>query len=197
MNAAMKKVLVCAFLGANACAVTALASDDDSKEFRQQQQVLRITGGGAFYPCEIPATELGTTNGFCADADIIDLKTGEVVGTFTDALADQKDTPDGGFVITSTPTFRLPGGDITSRARVAVIPVSDAARNLNAAVYNTSHVTAGIPTPGGANNIMSGTGRFRGATGQARVSGAISLTTPGSEFFNCLFVLDLNVPRKK
>jgi len=199
MNGLIKKTVACAFLGANLCAVQAWASVDNGNQgngTRHQQQVLHVTGGGAYYPCTIPATEFGTTTASCADADITDLKTGEVVGVFTDALADAQFTPDGGFVITATSTWHLPLGNIVTRARVTVIPVSSTAFSLGASLPNVTHITGSI-TPPGVNSILSGTGRYKDATGQYRVSGAVNLSTPGSEFFNCLFLLDLDLPNKK
>ena len=195
----IKKLNGLIILGASilSCASVAFADEGEGNGRFSQQQVLRITGTGSFYPCEVPATDRGTTSAFCVDADITDLKTGEVVGKFTDALNDQDNTPDGGFVITSTARFRLLGGELLSRARVSVIPVTDDYRNFGGALYRTTHVTAGIPTPGEGNNIIEATGRFKGATGQTRVSGAINLSDPNSEGFNCLFLLDLNLPRKK
>ena len=117
MNVFIKNSAALVFFGAALFGTAqAIASDDgdrqeaNSDQTRQQQQVFRITGGGTTYPCTVPVTNLGTTAATCVDADITDLKTGEFVGRFTDALADAQFTPDGGFVITSTVTFRLPLG---------------------------------------------------------------------------------------
>lgn len=202
MNSFIKKSVLLAFFGATVLgALPAVASDDDDRREgkrdrpRVQQQILHVTGGGAAYPCIVPATNFGTTTAGCVDADITDLKTGEFVGRFTDALNDQQFTPDGGFVITSTSTFRLALGDVVTRARVTVLPVSPAAFALNAALPNVTHLTGSIPAPG-VNNVLSGTKRYRSATGQYRVSGAVDLSIPGSERFNCIFILDLVLPGK-
>ena len=200
MSISIKKSVAFAFFGmALLSVVNAFAGDDEgnrSERHRHQQQVLHVTGGGAAYPCAIPATELGTTTANCVDADITDLKTGEVVGVFTDALTDQQFTSDGGFVITSTSTFRLPLGNVVTRARVTVIPVSASAFALGASLPNVTHITGSVAKPG-VNSVLSGTKRYVDATGQYRVSGAVNLGTPGSEFFNCLFILDLDLPAKK
>lgn len=202
MNSFIKNSVVLAFFGATLLsAVQASARDDDDRRegnrdrTRQQQQVLHVTGGGAAYPCTVPVTNFGTTSAGCVDANITDLKTGEFVGIFTDALNDQQFTPDGGFVITSTSTFRLPLGDVVTRARVTVLPVSAAAFALNAALPNVTHITGSVPTAG-VNNVLSGTKLYKFATGQYRVSGAVDLSIPGSEMFNCIFVLDLVIPGK-
>lgn len=202
MNSFIKKSALFTFFGSTLLlgALPAFASDDDDRREKRdrprvQQQVLHVTGGGAAYPCVVPATDLGTTVAGCVDADITDLKTGEFVGRFTDALNDQQFTPDGGFVITSTSTFRLPLGNVVTRARVTVLPVSAAAFALNAALPNVTHLTGSIPTPG-VNNVISGTRRYKSATGQYRVSGAVDLSIPGSEMFNCIFILDLVLPGK-
>ena len=202
MNTFIKNSAALVFFGATLFGTAqAIASDDDDRResnrdrTRQQQQVLHITGGGTAYPCTVPVTDLGTTAATCVDAVITDLKTGEIVGRFTDALADAQFTPDGGFVITSTVTFRLPLGDVVTRGRVTVLPVSAAAFALGASLPNVTHFTGSVPLPG-VNSVLSGTRRYKNATGQVRVSGAIDLSVPNAEGFNCLFVLDLVLPGK-
>jgi hypothetical protein len=136
----------------------------------------------------IPPTASGTDSALCFDGTLIDLATGVVIGTATDCLADIVPDPGGGMSLVGTTIFNLPGGTITSRGLTTVQPILTPPAGTPA-----THVTGAVPNAG-ANSIIGGTGRFAGATGSVRLSGAVNLSNLGNGqiVFDCLFVIDLD-----
>lgn len=122
----------------------------------------------------------------CFDLDVIDPRTGRVIGEGTDCLdlgSIVGDPTTGPFAINNTQFFHLKGGFVKSRLRTTISPVVDFSS------LGLTHITGDVP--GGT--ILEGTGRFRRLEGGlARLSGAVDM----SEFFsnntitfNCIFVL--------
>ncbi len=135
----------------------------------------------------IPATDLGTTEGLCFTVDLVDLATGNVIGDATDCLADIDPDAGGGMALTGTTTFNFPGGTLVSRGRTTVQPVLDGSVDF-------THITGAVPQEGD-NSVLSGTGRFNGAEGTVRLSGAVNLAELADEgkiTFDCVFVISVD-----
>jgi len=138
-----------------------------------------------------PIAGSGTDVANCFDGELIDLATGQVMGTATDCLADMAPVGNG-VALVGTTIFNLPGGTLTSRGKTTVQPIT----TNNPSETPITHITGAIPNDG-ANSIIGGTGRFAGATGSVRLSGAVNLSNfspPGSNdiVFDCLFVIQLD-----
>jgi hypothetical protein len=148
--------------------------------------VVALRGTGEAFMAEIPETDAGTTEGLCFAVDLVDLATGNVIGDATDCLSDIN--PDGdGMSLTGTTTFNFPGGTLVSRGVTTVQPVLDGSVDF-------THITGAVPQDGD-NSVLSGSGRFNGASGQVRLSGAVNLAeldSDGKITFDCVFVLSLN-----
>ena len=138
-------------------------------------------GDNQFEQIGLPA--LGAT---CFDMDLIDAKTGNVIGRGSDCLSDIAPSGDGGgLMMTATTFFYFPGGTLVSRGRVTVQPVLTGSAEF-------THITGAVPSPYD-NNVVYGDGKFKKAYGSVRLSGAVNLSAfgTGSITFDCLFVIDI------
>ena len=136
----------------------------------------------------IPPTASGADSALCFDGTLYDLATGHVIGTATDCLADIVGDPGNGMALIGTTIFNLPGGTLMSRGATTVQPIL-----TPPAGTPITHVTGAVPNDGD-NSIIGGTGRFAGATGSVRLSGAVNLSNLGAGeiTFDCLFVIELD-----
>jgi hypothetical protein len=149
--------------------------------------VVALRGTAEGVPQEIPETDEGTTQGLCFTVDLVDLATGNVIGDATDCLADIVPDAGGGMALTGTTFFNFPGGTVVARGRTTVQPILDGSVDF-------THITGAIPSEGD-NSVLSGTGRFNGAEGPVRLSGAVNLSKLDSEgkiTFDCIFTLSLD-----
>lgn len=138
--------------------------------------------------------EVRTINGTeqtCFDVNMIDPSTGLSIGTATDCLDMTTVTPIGdtpGFTVINTTFFNFEDGTIVSRSHTTIQPASDPLPTSGA-----THITGEIAS---GNNILSdmGSGRFKGATGSTRLSGAVDMSKMGDGVvtFACIFVINLN-----
>ena len=120
----------------------------------------------------------------CYQAELVDAHTDRTVGTGIDCLEDIQ-MVGGGISLDRTTFFHFPQGDLVANGITTVAPVTGGSPGF-------THVVGDIPTPG-TNSIISGTGRFSGATGSVRLSGAVDLSGfPAATGFNCIFVIDLD-----
>ena len=124
--------------------------------------------------------------GNCFDLDLIDVRTGEVIGTATDCLSNVN-TAGEGLALTGTAIFNLPQGQIITRGLTSVQPKTHGSEDK-------THITGAIPSFGD-NDIVSGTGIYEGATGTSRLSGAVDMSRVQSNneiSFDCVFVLNID-----
>ena len=138
---------------------------------------------GEFRTIQLPD---GAVDALCFDVDLVDLQTGRVVGTGTDCFLEIEEDGEA-LIVHSISIFQFPEGDLYTGSSVGVAPTSTSS-------YHTTHVTGYVPAPG-ENNIVQGTGRYRRATGSARLSGAVDMSkleSDGAITFNCLFVIELD-----
>ena len=131
-------------------------------------------------PSEAPA---------CFDLDLVDVKTGAVIGGATDCLTDINPSGDG-LALTGTTFFFLPGGTLISRGLTTVQPVTHGSLDF-------THITGAIPQAGD-NSIIYGDGKFRKSAAPVRLSGAVNLSKLGSDgeiTFDCMFAINLARPK--
>ena len=141
-----------------------------------------------FFPPGLPAEP---TSALCFDVDLVNLKTGKVVGTATDCLSEITQVGlEGGVKLIGTTIFRFNDGMIVSRGATTVQPITTVPAGTP-----ITHITGAIPNPG-TNNILHGTQRYAGATGSVRLSGSVDMTDFGGAgtpiTFDCVFVIDFD-----
>ena len=149
--------------------------------------VVRLAGTGAAYDGNGQFEQFGLTplDATCFDMDLIDAKTGNVIGIGSDCLSGIAPSGDGGgLMMTATTFFYFPGGTLVSRGLVTVQPVLNGSSGF-------THITGAVPSD---NNVIYGDGKFKKAAGSVRLSGAVdmsALMTVGEIFFDCVFVIDI------
>ena len=151
--------------------------------------VVRLAGTGQAYDGnglfeEFGLTPLGAT---CFDVDLVDAKTGDVIGAATDCLSDITGSDsDNGLMLTGTTFFFFPGGTLVSQGLTTVQPVLHGSDDF-------THITGAVPSPGD-DSVVYGDGKFENADGPVRLSGAVNLGALGSDgliTFDCVFVIDI------
>ena len=121
----------------------------------------------------------------CWDFDLVDIKTGNLIGDVTDCAATAGEVGDVSQLIGTT-FFYFPGGTVVSQVYTTVQPVTHGSPDF-------THITGAIP---GLDeyNVIYGDGKFRNAEGPVRLSGAVNLSNLFSEgeiTIDCLFTLDV------
>ncbi len=147
---------------------------------------LRGTDTGELRPSPVPGE---TKELLCFDIDLIDIKTGKIIGTASDCLEVLGMDECGGLRVIGTTVFNFQGGTLISRGLTSVQPVTHGS-------VDRTHITGSIPSEGD-NSILHGTKRFKNAAGPVRLSGAVSMqpdlpsTGELTISFDCLFVIEL------
>jgi hypothetical protein len=126
----------------------------------------------------------------CFDLDIIDLKTGQKIGTAADCLSNIGES-NGGLALVGRTIFNFPGGTLVTRGLTSVQPVTHGSPDF-------THITGAIPATG-ENGVLIGTGRFTNASGPVRLSGAVNIVPdPNGDdpselqiTFDCIFDINL------
>ncbi len=131
----------------------------------------------------------GALEAICFGMSFVNAATGQVIGTAEDCLAEVGDGENGGMLLTGTTYFNFPDGQLVTRGRTTVHPLNE--RAPGSAI---THITGAIPGAG-TNQVLRGTGRFDGAAGTVRLSGAVDLSGFSGEgtpvAFDCLFEINL------
>lgn len=186
-----------------------LASDTDDVDGFQTVSFLWYIGGTQnYFGCEVPATELGTTQASCHKHLLLDLKRDRIIGTAVDATADLFPAGDDALYATGTTTFQLTAGRFAGstlqlRGTGTIQPVVVGnphfewkSQAIASAQTPISHI-AGIFAEPGENMVLDGTGAFEGATGTFALFGGLDVTSnPDAGSFNCIFKIDLKIPRR-
>jgi hypothetical protein len=130
----------------------------------------------------------------CFDVDLFNAKNQQLIGTATDCLSEI--TVEGaGVALIGTTTFNLPSGSLTVRGNTSVLPVTQPTVTPNGTPngQNITHITG---ASGMGDAVISGSMKFANATGTARLSGMVDLSSFAGEgtpiSFDCLFVIDLD-----
>ena len=147
--------------------------------------VVRLVGTGDVFNGDALFTEfgLGEDGALCYDLDLVDAKSGDVIGSAADCLTNIGLVGDG-VALTGTTFFFFPGGTLVSRGLTTVQPTTHGSPDF-------THITGAIPQPGD-NNVVYADGKFKNASGPVRLSGAVNLENfPGQATFDCVFILDV------
>jgi hypothetical protein len=147
---------------------------------------VRLVGTGQGYDGydlfdEFDLDQLGAT---CFDLDLVDAKTGKVIGQASDCLSSINMVGDG-LMLTGTTFFFFPGGTLVAEGLTTVQPVLHGSADF-------THITGAIPSPSG-NGVVYGDGKFKNANGPVRLSGAVNLSALGDGLitFDCVFIIDI------
>lgn len=170
-----------------------------------------LTGRTDVFQCEVPPTDKGTTVADCHTHSIYDLRTGKVIGVATDSSTDDV-VVNGETVVVGTTFFTFTegpfkGSKIVTRGAgtIAPQPVQNAFLRIPGlnppSPAGKVDAFAAIPNVFGAdgkpaNMVLSSSGKLAGAKGTIALWGQIDTSQlPKNANFNCMFSLDLKVPR--
>ena len=152
---------------------------------------VRLVGTGEGYDGYVLFHEFGLdqVGATCFDLDLVDAKTGKIIGQASDCLSDINivdetiDPPS--IMLTGTTFFFFPGGTLVSRGLTTVQPVLHGSADF-------THITGAIPSPF-ENSVIYGDGKFKNAEGPVRLSGAVNLSALGDGLitFDCVFIIDI------
>lgn len=151
--------------------------------------VVRLAGTAQAYDGNGLFEEFGLTpiDALCFDVDLIDAKTGNVIGAASDCLSGiTPSITDDGTMLTGTTFFFFPGGTLISQGLTTVQPVLHGSSDY-------THITGAVPSPTD-DGVIYGDGKFKNAAGPVRLSGAVNLSmlnSDGKITFNCVFVIDI------
>ena len=151
--------------------------------------VVRLAGTGEAYAGDELFEEFGLTplGAACFNVDLVDAKTGNIIGTATDCLSSiSGSSTDNGLMLTGTTFFFFPGGTLISQGMTTVQPVLHGSADF-------THITGAVPSSGD-NSVVYGDGKFKKAAGPVRLSGAVNLSALGSDgqiTFDCVFIIDI------
>jgi hypothetical protein len=128
---------------------------------------------------------LDPLDALCFDVDLVDAKTGNVIGSAIDCLSNVINV-EGGIKLTGTTFFFFSGGTLISQGLTTVQPVLHGSTDF-------THITGAVPSPSD-NSVIYGDGKFKNAAGPVRLSGAVNLSRLGSDGqikFDCVFIIDV------
>jgi hypothetical protein len=152
--------------------------------------VVRLVGTADMYIGDtlFEKFDLDQVGALCYDLDIVDVKSGNVIGSAADCLSDINAGEDG-VALTGTTFFFFNGGTVITRGLTTVQPTTHGSADF-------THITGAIPQAGD-NNVIYGDGKFKNASGPVRLSGAVNLRLfPEEAKFDCVFILDIGPSRK-
>ena len=151
--------------------------------------VVRLAGTAQAYAGDELFESYGLTplGANCFDVDLVDAKTGNVIGSASDCLSGiAPSVTDNGVMLTGTTFFFFPGGTLISQGLTTVQPVLHGSADF-------THITGAVPSPGD-NGVIYGDGKFKNAAGPVRLSGAVNLSllnSDGQITFDCVFIIDI------
>lgn len=154
--------------------------------------VLNLVGTGDMYIDVVPDAEMPGeyVDAWCFDVDLIDLKSGKKLGQATDCLDNSRQEyalSESGIAMIGTTYFNLPGGTLAIQGRTTVQPRNWPTREF-------THITGGNSA---GNAVLYGSGKYRKASGTARLSGMVDLSKFKGQAgdpisFDCIFVVNVN-----
>lgn len=176
---------------------------------RKQTFLFVLTGRQDIFQCDVPPTDLGTTTADCHHHDIVDLRTGKVIGSAIDSSTDAE-LVGNQIVVTGTTFFSIEkgpfkGAKLTLRGRGAIAPhpipnveLAFAGIDLPVDKVPITHFAAITPIKGVDNNVLEASGKLRGAQGTFALWGQLDLSQlPNNGAFNCIYNIQLDLPRRR
>ena len=164
--------------------LTVFSADADAQSAGERAIVVALKGTAQGEPRTLQLPD-GPVDAVCFTVDLIDVASGQVIGSGQDCLANI--TPnDHGVTLTDYTYFHFPYGTLIAKSEVTV-------QESGLAFPAVTHLTGAHP-PFGANSIVQGTGRFQGVTGRVRLSGGTDMSRmdTGVMGFDCIFVVELD-----
>ena len=150
--------------------------------------VVQLSGTATGVPGTVPDIDGDGNDDLanCFTVDLIDISKDKVVGSAVDCLAEVTEVGDG-LALVGTTYFNFNNGQLVSRGLTTVQPVTHGSPG-------TTHITGAIPPATGSNDILSGTGAYKNASGSVRLSGAVNMANIDKNeiAFDCLFVITLD-----
>ena len=157
-------------------------------------------------PTQITDAGIANPNDYaCFQIDMLDPASGELIGFGVDCLIFHAipgrvvkgkglangaafENLAGDVAVEAVSIFDFGGGNVVvTSGMTSVRPLFDGFGNGGAPAR--THASGSIPDPS-ANSVLLAEGDFAGRQGQARVSGALSISDSGL-FFDCLWILDI------
>ena len=188
----IKKFSIVATLFAFICILpSASIAGDKAAETYENHLVLKLIGTGEMFFKDVGLGE----DAMCFNIDLVDMKSKEIVGDATDCLSSLEEIGTGIRLIGTT-IFRLPDGDLVTRGNITAQPTlvpTTVANELEPAQV-MDHVTGSARE---GNTIISGTGKYKNAKGNARLSGLVNVSgltgAVGDPMaFSCIFDIELD-----
>jgi hypothetical protein len=169
--------------------LNALAIEDNAGK----HLVLNLIGTGYMYESTVPDIDGDGIDdpAICFDVNVFDTNNDKILGAGTDCLSNIQ--PVGtGLALVGTSIFNLSGGTLMTRGNTTVQPVLQ--QTITSAGQRITHITGAAGT---GNAILAGSGRFKHATGSARLSGMVDMSSFGGDVgdpitFDCLLVINMD-----
>ena len=119
--------------------------------------------------------------------DIIDLASGDSLGTASDCLSEITEVGEGLSVVGTT-SFNFSDGTLTTRGLTSVGPTTIGSVGI-------THITGAVPASD-HNSVVDGDGAYDAASGRTRLSGAVTMTPLDDDqmqiAFDCIFIVSLD-----
>jgi hypothetical protein len=137
---------------------------------------VRLVGTADAYNGDVLFSEFGIglpagedNHPLCFDLDLVDVKSGKVIGSAADCLADIDNiTHDPGITLTGTTFFFFKKGTVISQGLTTVQPILHGSLDF-------THITGAIPQEGD-DNVVYSDGKFKNVKGPVRLSGTVNLS---------------------
>ena len=186
------------------CLISLAMATATTTHAASELMTINYKGTGVAVPKVVPDT-LGVgpnANGLldanCFEADIFDLKSGELLGTAEDCLSEIAAGPDtasgSGVQLVGTTVFNLEDGRLVVQGLTSVQAVNWPTENNNVVF---THIT-GANSPNDAvlrgEGEFGSTGAYANASARVRLSGQVDLSQldDGQITFDCIFVVDVD-----
>ena len=147
--------------------------------------LVKLNGTAPGYLRSVPGFD---EEALCFDIDLLDLKSGEIIGGATDCISDEQMNADGVEFVGTTYLY-LPGGNVSVRS------VADENIMLRTG-QKITNITGSATT---GNTFIEGesTGIYENSTGNTRISGMINtenfaFNVGDEQFFDCIFEIQLD-----
>lgn len=157
--------------------------------------MLKVDGVGHMRMSTVDAfVGVGTRPAMCFDLKLLDMSSGEQIGTATDCMSEVVENGEGGMGVVATTTFRIPNGTATVQTFVAAQPVINPGRFVDNDGRSYTHMTGAI---GGQSAVIRSSGVLAGISGTGRISGLLDMSHFNKQegdivMFNCLFEIYLD-----
>ncbi len=196
-----RKIRRMAVAGVMLAATVSLFPSATEANYRDQTRVLNLRGEGVMYLQDMGDLDGDgiSDQGMCFTVPLYDLERNDrEIGTGTDCLSLVTPSEEGGVALTGTAIFDVRKGSrrgqLVTRAATSVRPVLQPTSNADG--RNFTHITG---ANSGENAVVSSDRGFRNASGTARLSGMVDMSSFNGEegdtiYFDCVFIIEFDAP---